>query len=211
MTLRTEIQALKKKIEGDTVFIIAGGPSLDGFDFSKLQGKTCIALNSAYKNIEQYLTAIFWTDNDWAATHYDDLMNFKGLKFHSRTNGEKFIKENIVGFANSTVLNRVGDYGFTSNVDSVCGNNSGAQILNLVTNLKPYRIVLLGYDMGYSKGKTHFHGGYGMSDASVYRDLFIPSINSMAPFIQQLGVDVVNCNLDSKLFCFRKDNLEKYL
>lgn len=211
MKLRTEIQNFKNIIAGQNVFIIAGGPSLDNFDFSKLKGNICIALNSAYKNIEQYLSAIFWTDNDWASAHYDKLMNFKGYKFQSHSSGGQYIKLNVKGFADSTVLHKIKDFGFTTDVNCVCGNNSGAQILNFVANLKPHKIILLGYDMGFSNGKTHWHGGYIVSDASVYNNLFIPSINSMAPFIEKLGIDVINCNLDSKLNCFRKDNLEKYL
>lgn len=210
MNLRTEIQSFKKKAEGQTVFIIAGGPSLKDFDFSILKDKTCIALNSAYKGIPN-LDAILWTDNDWAAKHYDNLMLYEGCKFQTRTCGDRFVNSETKGFANSCVLNKMNDYGFTMDINSVCGNNSGAQALNFVTNLKPYRIILLGYDMGYSKGRTHWHEGYEVTDASVYRNLFIPSINLMAPFIEKMGVDVVNCNENSNLECFRKDSLEKYL
>lgn len=215
MRLRTEIEELKKKVEGQDIFIIGGGPSLIDFDFDKLKGKTIIALNSSFKKITDIATAVFWTDNDWAANNYDDLMSFKGLRFCSRINAIKYINEGSRGFANSCVLNKLQDFGFTTVIDSVCGNNSGAQILNFTTNLKAYRIFLLGYDMNPSaKGKTHWHEGYEQPAslyAEAYKNLFIPSINSMAPFIKQLGVDVINCNLDSKLVCFRKDQLEKYL
>lgn len=216
MNLRTDLEQFKKKVEGQVVIVIGGGPSLIGFDFSKLKGKTCIALNSAFKGIEEYLTAIFWTDNDWAATNYDHIMRFKGFRFSARHNAEKHIRYDIRGFGDACVLNKVGDYGFAMDVNSICGNNSGVQILNLLTNLKAYKILLLGYDMNPSaKGKTHWHEGYLQDSAALYatayNDLFIPSFQSMAPFIKQLGVDVVNCNLESKLHCFRKDKLENYL
>lgn len=215
MKLRTEIEELKKRVEGQNVFIIGGGPSLINFDFDKLKGRTVIALNSSFKGIQHLTTAIFWTDNDWAAKNYDDIMRFKGLRFNSRINAMKLINEGTQGFASSCVLNKHADFGFTTAINAVCGNNSGAQILNFVTNLKAYRVFLLGYDMNPSaQGKTHWHEGYEQAAAlyaSAYKNLFIPSINSMAPFIKQLGVDVVNCNPDSKLTCFRKDKLEKYL
>jgi hypothetical protein len=216
MKPRAEIEELKKKVEGQNVFIIGGGPSLVGFDFDKLRGRTCIALNSSFKGIENYLTAVFWADNDWASKNYEQLLAFDGLRFNARINAAKYVQEDIKGFGNACVLHKLKDFGFTMDINSVCGNNSGAQSLNFVTNLKPHRIFLLGYDMDTSsKGKTHWHEGYEQNApvlyGNAYRGLFIPSFNSMAPFIKQLGVDVVNCNLDSRLGCFRKDTLEKYL
>jgi hypothetical protein len=217
MLLRPEIQSIKSKCEGENVFIIAGGPSLHGFDFSQLKGRPCIALNSAFKGIEEYLTAIYWTDNDWAAVNHDALMKFDGLKFNARTRGDIFFKDNIKGHAGATVLNRLGDFGFSFDINCVYGNNSGAHAINFLTNMKPYRILLLGYDMSFSQGRTHWHEGYTIANptdrsyARVYPELFIPSINVMEPFIRQLGIDVVNCNPESKLECFRKDKLENYL
>lgn len=215
MNLRAEIQELKNKVEGQDVFIIGGGPSLIDFDFNKLRGKTVIALNNSFKRLNDIACAVYWTDNDWASSNYNHLMEFNGLHFSARFHAEKAINENVKGFANACLLNKVNDYGFTMDINSVCGNNSGAQALNFIVNLKPYRVFLLGYDMNPSaQGKTHWHEGYDQPAslyAAAYRDLFIPSINSMAPFIHQLGVDVINCNEDSKLTCFRKDRLEKYL
>ena len=215
MKLRAEIKKLKDKVEGQDVFIIGGGPSLIDFDFNKLRGKTVFALNSSFKLLNNIATAVFWTDNDWASANYNYLMDFNGLRFNARINAEKSIIGDIKGFADSCVLNKLNDFGFTMDVNSVCGNNSGAQALNFIANLKAYRIFLLGYDMNpSSRGKTHWHEGYNQPAAlyaTAYRDLFIPSINSMAPFIQQLGIDVINCNPDSYLKCFRKDKIEKYL
>lgn len=207
--MRAEIQDFKNLIEGQDIFIIGGGPSLKNFDFSKLKSKFKIALNSAFFGTDPH--AVFWMDSVWPAKNFDILTEYPGYKFCSKVSGSGYIKKNIKGIANSTVLNKKSDYGFSHNIDEVCGNNSGAQCLNFVCNLKPHRILLLGYDMEFSKGHSHWHSGYEISDASVYQNLFIPSINSMAKDIQHLNISVINCNINSRLNCFKKDLLENYL
>lgn len=51
---------LTEKFKDKTVFIIGGGNSLSGFDFSRLENKCVIALNSAYKFVGK--DAVFFLD-----------------------------------------------------------------------------------------------------------------------------------------------------
>jgi len=208
--MRTELLQFKEKLEGQDVFIIGGGASTKTFDFSLLDGKVTIVINSMIEKVSS-CSAIFWTDNDWAAQYLDKVDRFDCLKFSVRQHCDQYIKRGIKGIGNSTVLKKAGDYGFSMDINEVFGNNSGAQALNLVTNTKPHRIILLGYDMRLIDGHSHSHDKYSMSQPNIYEELFIPSINIMAPIIEKLGIPVINCSLKSSLKCFKKDNIENYL
>lgn len=208
--LRTRLQEFKDTIAGNDVYIIGGGPSLKTFDFSLLDNKITIALNTAYKSLK-HPTAIYWADQDWVARHLEHVSKINCFKFTSKINCDAYITQNISSFANSIVLRKEKDYGFSIDLNNVSGNNSGAQALNLVANMKPYRIILLGYDMRFKDGHSHFHEGYEINNCTVYKELFIPSINIMAPIIQKMGIEVINCSAISELTCFKKDNIEKYL
>lgn len=208
--MRNELKEFKNILEGQDVFIIGGGASIRNFDFSLLENKFTIVLNSSIEKIKT-CTAIFWTDYDWGAQNIDKLDTFNSFKFSVRQQCDNYIKNNIKGIANSIVLKKLNDYGFSSDINHVCGNNSGAQSLNLIANIKPHRIFLLGFDMRFIDGYSHCHDKYIMSKPSIYQDLFIPSFNIMAPFIEKMGIEVINCSMKSKLTCFKKDSIEKYL
>lgn len=208
--LRPELQDFKDRFGGQEVFIIGGGPSLKNFDFNLLNSKITVSLNSSFERMSKW-TAMFWADNDWASQNLDRITAIDSLKFTAKKFCDEHIRRNIKAMGGATVLRKGGDYGYSGDIDTVCGNNSGAMALNLVANTKPYRIILLGYDMQFIDGQSHHHKGYVVSSPSVYRDLFIPSINSMAPFIKKLGIEVVNCSPTSALECFNKESIDKYL
>ena len=66
--------------------------------------------------------------------------------------------------------------------------------------------------MKIKNGKSHWHNGYGYTlTNSIYTDLFIPSIESMADAVKRAGVDVVNCSPDTDLKCFRKVNFDNVI
>lgn len=208
--MREELKKFKEKFEGQDVFIIGGGASIKDFDFSKLENKLTVVLNSSIERVK-YCSAIFWTDYDWGSQNLEKLAKFDAFKFSVRQQCDHYITNNIKGIANSIVLKKISDYGFSTNINHVAGNNSGAQALNLIINIKPHRVFLLGYDMKITNGQSHCHNQYIMSNPSIYKDLFIPSINSMADHIHRLGIEVINCNIKSDLDCFKKESLEKYL
>jgi hypothetical protein len=54
--------------EGETVFILAGGPSVLGLDLSLLKGRRVIAINSAHLSYPD-ADALFYADADWWTRH----------------------------------------------------------------------------------------------------------------------------------------------
>ena len=210
--MRTKIQQLYNTISGRTVYVIGGGPSFKLVDKSLLKDKLVICLNNAYTEFDN-ATALYWCDESWVAKHYDNIINHScKLRFTARHSADGYIKTDAQATGGATVLKRTGDYGIDPNINHIRGNNSGAQILNLLCNCKVKRIVLLGYDMTMNGKHSHWHAGHGLPMGNyIYEDLFIPSITSMAQLLTNNKIDVVNCSIGTALTCFRKGILQDFI
>ena len=213
ITMRPIIQELTTKFAGTDVFIIGGGNSLRNFNFDSLKGKNVIALNSAYKYVDEN-AVLYWADATWGGSNHD-----KGLfdhpsrfKFSSRINADTLIQSNKLGAGGCHWLKKTGDYGYDPNVNNVRGNNSGTNAINFAINLHANRVILLGFDMGYVFGRTHFHDHHEQVTASrTYTEQFIPSIESLAKEIKHLPVKIINCSNHSNLKCFEFGDIKDYL
>ena len=198
---------------GKRCFIIGGGPSLKGFDFSQLKGEKTIAVNRAFEYLDPSIA--FFMDND---TFYSKVMD--GV-FGERT------KERFVSHKMKVTLNISGvQYGngvysipiserpemTTDLKDGLFeGGNSGFAALNLAVCLGANPIYLLGFDMKVNgSGKqSWFHGGYeNPGKDGVYR-AWIEYLNDAAPAIKELGIDVINLNPDSGVRCFEFGGFDK--
>jgi hypothetical protein len=210
--MRKSLQELHDKVAGRDVFIIGGGPSFNLIDKSLLDDKLVVCINSAYKEFSN-ATMLYWCDESWACNHLDNLDKHPcKLRFTGRHTADNYIAKDLRGTGGAAVVKRTGDFGLDCDPNHIKGNNSGAQVINLLANMKVHRMILLGYDMNMKNGKTHWHGGHGLAmSPHIYSDLFIPSVASMAPGLKNLGVDVVNCSEGSALECFRKQRLEDFL
>ena len=89
------------------------------------------------------------------------------------------------------------------------GHNSGYQAINLAVLLGVKRIILLGYDM-QDKGPevSHWFGNHSWKEGrSPPYQMFLRSYPSLAKETKKLGIEVINCSMNSKLECFKKEEL----
>lgn len=211
--MRPIIQELSNKLAGTDVFIVGGGNSLRGFDFSKLKGKNVIAVNSAFKYVDE-TAVLYWLDATWPKTKgaVGLAEHPSKLKFTGRASCDGAIRTNKIGEYGEHYLRKTGNSGLDPNPDNVRGNNSGANAINLAVNMSASRILLLGFDMGHVKGKANFHDDHEQQASFLdYVEVFIPCIDSMAKEIKNYPVEVINCNRDSNLKCFKFGDVEDYL
>lgn len=198
--MRQSLIELIAQLQDATVFIIGGGASLRGFDYSKLAGQKVIGINQACVYVPN-LTAMYWADEDWAARNYDTLSADPcKLRFCGRMHvADTVLLNGIKTLCDATPLVITGSTGLSANINHVCGNNSGSHAINLCINAGAKRIVLLGFDM---KPK-HWHSDYTLAyDQSVY-DGFLESINSIAA-VKPADVEIINCSMDSTIEVFPK-------
>lgn len=182
------------------------------FDFNVLKDKNVIATNSAYLNVGEN-AILFWVDGSWVGKHSDALEHHPSkLRFMPVVNADICISKNLVGPSKSCYLRRSGDFGYDPLIDNVKGNNSGCMAINFAVNLKPKRIVLLGFDLGYVGGKSHYHNTHNtVTDRNVYETLFRPSFDALADQTKNLGIPVFNCSLESKFSKFPIRAINEFL
>lgn len=63
---------------GQTVFLIGGGPSLRCFDFGRLLGRHCLAINEAFVDAP-WADLLFFRDHEWFARNETALTGWRGI------------------------------------------------------------------------------------------------------------------------------------
>ena len=205
--MRASLQALMKKIKRKNVFIIGGGPSAQHVDFDLLQDEVVICINDAYRDFPN-ATMIYWLDETWVSENYDNLKHHAcKLLFTSKhaqhMNYVRFSDPQTV--SGTYILKRTGDGGYDRNPDCVMGNNAGVQAMNLIVNMKPENIILIGFDMKRDGKKSHYHDQpRPYIRDTIYSTQFNPSINALAAGMKDRGstVNIINANPESAVRCF---------
>jgi hypothetical protein len=197
--------AIPRKFEGETIYIIGGGPSLKNFNFAKLNGLKTIAINKAVF-FHQTADVLYWTDSRFYTWYKNDIDNFNGLKFALKPSSQYTTDIKILrkGIAHGLET----DPGVLAH-----GHNSGYAAINLAYHLGANRIVLLGFDMHNTNKDTHFHDGYPTRPAGnhIYIDKFLPGFNKLEKDLRGYGVTVYNASPYSQLNCFPKITLDQAL
>ena len=166
------------------VFVIGAGPSLEGFDFSVLDGYTIGANKSA---IVANTDAMFSMDWKFAVEFHDQIVEYgKPFYFAVMTKHETQLKHNAIFLKSS----REGS--LSSNPKTIIGLNSGYGALNIAALKGAKKIGLLGFDMKLGTHK-HFHGGYpwDRSKGASY-NAWARRFKFAKTRIDELGLDVTN-------------------
>lgn len=191
--------------EGETVYIIGGGPSLIGFDWTRLSGKRTIAVNKSilsYPNAD----AMYWTDSRVYGWNKSEIDKFKGPKYT--------IRHHVTYPTDVKILRKSNKFGLEDSKDAIChGNNSGYAAINLAYLLGAKRIILLGYDMKNDGSRGHYHDGYPVpvTGNNIYKDQFIPGFQIIADLLRQKNIEVYNASMTSALTVWPKISFDKAL
>ena len=194
-----------RKFEGETIYIIGGGPSLKNFNFAELKGCRTIAINKAVF-FHQSADVLYWTDSRFYTWYKNDIDNFNGLKFALKP-GSQYTTD-------IKVLRKGVAHGLEKDPHVLAhGNNSGYAAINLAYHLGANRIVLLGFDMHNDGKDTHFHEGYPTRPAGdhIYRDKFLPGFKELERSLRAESVTVFNASPHSSLNEFPKITLTQAL
>lgn len=194
--------------KGRRCFIVGGGPSLRGFDFSQLKGELVIAVNRAFEKVDAAVM-ISQDERLWGWIETGELGEeskkrfdaFKGLKVWLNLHGFPFPED--ICILEST---KKREMCFSCQDGLPSASNSGLNALCLAVCLGASPIYLLGFDMKGEKGKAAWwHDGYigdKWHDESIYKSAMIPNFELFAPAIKAERFRVINLNPDSALRCF---------
>jgi len=191
-------------------FVVAGGPSLTGFDFERLRGHgKVIAINRAFEFIP-WADILFFMDNKFykmchEGERYAKWLEFKGRKVFLDLMGRKY--------DDCYHVRSLGRVGMSRSLTSGLyhGNNSGVGALNLALVLRANPIYLMGYDMRFEGGRSHFHGGYGPRASEQTVRGFVRDFERMAKFMKEERKTIWNLNPRSGLRIFRFSTIDEVL
>ena len=194
----------------ETCFLIAGGPSLHGFDFERLRGRgRVIAINRAMEFVP-WADVAFFMDNKFYKRMHEPRYRAAWDGFEG-----KRVFLDLIGrpYDDCYHVRSLGRAGLSSSVASGLyhGNNSGVGALNLALCMKASPIYLLGYDCRHMNGRAHFHDGYGpRSNENVVRG-FARDFERQARFVRRLNARIVNLNPASLLRAYPFSTIDEVL
>ena len=208
-----------KTWSGSRCFIIGGGPSLKGFDFSLLKNELTISINRAFEYIDPSI--IFFMDDE---TFYDPLLagefgqearrkfiSSKALKMALNIGGSNF-KHGVY----SIPLSKTPNMTFNLKDGIFDGGNSGYAALNLAITLGATTVYLLGFDMkGSPEGKQQwFHDGYKNVGSDKVYPKWIKEFDQAEEELRRRSLSVYNVQIQSgvptsELKCFEFKNFDE--
>lgn len=202
---------------GETAFLVAGGPSLKGFDGAVLEGRRVITINDSYQ-LCPFAEFVYFCDTKWYRWHEDK----PAFRQHTGTKvrlepyaGEQPLPEPVKVLRNDTQAEHSGETGgLCLEPDGLrTGRNSGYQCINLAFHLGATRIVLLGYDMKPGEGgQVHWFGNHPKpTKATVFKDAMLEHFPTLVDPLADAGVEIINCTPGSAIECFPKRDLSDLL
>lgn len=203
-----------------TIVCIGGGPSLTKEQVEYCHGKArVIAINDAYR-IAPWADILYFCDDKWWEKygHGAKLANWQGMIV--RLEGKEGSKQDfgdkrIKVMRNMDVPAIPGQKpkgGLCDQRDGLrTGKNSGYQAINLAVHLGAKLILLIGYDMGATRDRTHWFGDHpGGTSPKVYDDM-LPFFDALPKALAAKGVQVVNCTGGGRLIALPRKRLQDAL
>lgn len=192
-------------------YIVAGGPSLKGFDWSKLRGQFVIAINRSYEVLPD-AQIIYFTDAPFWENHKDAMIAHKGQMIRGALAPGREPKH-----PDLIIYKLSGPQGLDKTPGQLKhGSNSPYAATNLaIAHLGFKRVYLLGVDMKWgekgNKATTHWHDGHPRIDPESGYQNMIKNWKTMVEPLKEFNAEVWNANPNSGLNCFPKCTIERAL
>lgn len=193
----TYVEFITGRHTGKTVHVVGSGPSLAGFDYSRLSGKAIIAINHAYKEVPTFdfkvaLDRGFFTREDPQAVG----RGFTLAPAHAERHPQ------VINF-------RMASHFSTEPGPVYAYGSSGLAALTMALQAGAERVVLWGYDYRHADGVHHAtQGKYKHSQGEGREHILTAQVSKFAVF----PVDkIVNASADSALPYFRKVSIDEAL
>ena len=158
-----KLSELRRRHEGEDIFVVGMGTSLRGFDFERLRGSTCIALNDAIKFVPQPCYHLY-TDHIYKryrefAYHAETVVVCRGHSYADQHREHPRRKIAMFTANDKPKRCREGElYTFAT---------VAATGVHLAQRMSARRIYLLGFD-GYRLKDRRYHDGRYQSNKKVY-------------------------------------------
>jgi len=193
-----------------TIGICASGPSLTLVDCETVR-KHCdevIAVNDTYRMIDAH--HLYGADAHWWKRHIGDIArDFEGKCWSCEPPGQtNWGRDSNADAWGVTLLEaRIAATGLSRDKDAVVtGGNSGYQAINLAYHLGATRIILIGYDMCWNGGRSHWFGDHPKGLCNAEPNRYIAAYRTIKP--ADYGLEIINCSRTTALDAFPIHNLD---
>jgi hypothetical protein len=195
------------------VAVVAGGPSLVGFDFEQLRGAHVLAVKGAMFDI-RWADAGFGLDMPRYTEWRDRIANLEG-RIYWAVPEEWLPRTGPPPSKNVTFLKRLAGEQLSEDPSEIYGGGtSGFGALQICIHKKAKRIVLFGFDYN---GDYDANAGFRHNDQHYVRrreqvaanwELWATHFDVYVPYFRAHGIEVVNACPQSAIRVFQKMTLE---
>lgn len=198
---------------GDTVCIIASGPSLTAADvrYARDHARRCVVINDTWRKLPS-ADVLYAADAKWWCDPHKPPkpVEFAGERWSSQKQWERDPAKLGV-----QIVQTQGGEGLADKPPIFEGLNSTYQATGLVALWGVSRIVYLGLDMKHGpNGETHHHGDHPVPFSNPSPRFFhfaMFAYGKIAPPLAKRGITVINASRDTALTCFPRMTIEEAL
>lgn len=208
-----EYATVPRLFPGQTIVILATGPSLCAEDVDYCRGKARVFAIKDAVRLAPWADVLYGAGLDgggrtgpWWVQHGPSLQTFGGLKFTLDPLASAWAS--VLRFSARPGLST--DQGVVA-AGGFSGNNSGAQAIDIAVKLGAARIVLLGYDAKADEaGRDHWFGAHPWKPKLNYAAWPKVFADLVAP-LRALNIRIINASRVSAITCFDRCSLAEAL
>lgn len=215
--------AVPKEWDGDTVAVLAGGPSLCPEIADQVKGKVrVVAISNVgiptkdsesgemLPAIAPWAEALVSSDAKWWNQYKGHWQNFPGRKITVR---------DAVAYSEIFSLELSHRIPFDPRpTHVVTGGNSGYVGVHVSVQFGARQVLLCGFDMrearheATGRKRKHYFGNHaGSCNTSMKFDKWIANFRRLAPKMREMGIEIINCTPKSALDMFPNRRLSEVL
>ena len=202
-----------------TIAVVASGPSLDADQAATITAAQAagrcrvIVVNETWQQIPA-ADVLYAADAAWWSLRIGDVRaGFSGELWTQQeglvrlAGGKREPWEDAAPRLGVNVIRSVAGAGVHPDPDAVYrGGNSGHQAICLARLFGARRIVLAGFDMQRTAGRSHWHGDHvGLANGNPAS--FVPHFEKLAPELAAEGIECINASRATALTCFPRATL----
>lgn len=208
---------------GQTVFVLASGPSLTQEICDRVRGRNAIVINASFK-LAPWAGVWFFTDSGFYENFRAEVKAWPGEVITMSRTAKRELNERVKrvrGEGDPTLPIR----GFPplGHHSILQGRSSGHTAISLAIALGATTVGLLGFDMriipiedpetkAVIAHLEHHHQEYtGPRDINIYAREFVPAFAGWDAAAKAAGVEIVNCTSGSAVTEFRFADLDEVL
>lgn len=176
-----------KPLKGRSVTIVGGGPSVTQDIVDAVHCGPIICANNSFMLVRKPVLVVA-LDRRWYLWHGQALQAAGHTAVTALRTGTNI---QYRGAFYSMKKDREATYPTDS--ATLTGKNSGHAAIALAINLGARQIFLVGFDMGFIHGRTHYHEGHPVpSSEANYKTRFRPALEKLCVMSQAKGIHIAS-------------------